>query len=201
SAEQITELAWGLELSRQPFLWVVRPPSGNEKSATYLTSGGQCSHPSEYLPDGFLTRTQGIGLVVPSWGPQREILRHKATGGFLTHCGWNSTLESIVYGVPMIAWPLFAEQKMNASTLTEELKVAVQPLVSLESEGVRREEIERVVRLVMESEDGKALRSRVKEVRDSVLRGLDEGGSSYNSLSHVVNEWKICLQKPKGNVE
>ncbi|XP_058070214.1 anthocyanidin 3-O-glucosyltransferase 5-like [Magnolia sinica] len=201
SAEQITELAWGLELSRQPFLWVVRPPSRNEKSGTYFTSGGRCEQPSEYLPDGFLTRTEGIGLVVSSWGPQKDILSHKATGGFMTHCGWNSTLESILYGVPMIAWPLFAEQKMNASTLTEELKVAVGPLVSVEKEGVGRDEIERVVRLVMDGEDGKALRGRVKEVRDSVLRGLDEGGSSYNSLSHVVNEWKISLQKPKGNVE
>ncbi|XP_058069116.1 anthocyanidin 3-O-glucosyltransferase 5-like [Magnolia sinica] len=201
SAEQMTELAWGLELSRQPFLWVVRPPSGNEKSATYFTSGGRCNHPSEYLPDGFLTRNRGIGLVVPSWGPQREILSHKATGGFLTHCGWNSTLESIVYGVPMIAWPLYAEQKLNASTLTEELKVAVRPIVLPEKEGVGREEIKRVVRLVMDVEDGKALRGRVKEVRDSVLKGLDEGGSSYNSLSHVVDEWKISLQTSRGNVE
>ncbi|KAF5798678.1 putative anthocyanidin 3-O-glucosyltransferase [Helianthus annuus] len=90
---------------------------------------GQSDATRDYLPEGFLTRTQKVGLVVSSWAPQVEILNHTSVAGFLTHCGWNSTLESVTNGVPMIAWPLYAEQKMNAAMLTEELKVAVRPEV------------------------------------------------------------------------
>ncbi|PRQ47678.1 putative hexosyltransferase [Rosa chinensis] len=77
------------------------------------------------MPKGFLDRTRGIGLVIPVWAPQVDILAHRSVGGFLSHCGWSSTLESIANGVPMIAWQLYAEQRMSATLLTEELGVAV----------------------------------------------------------------------------
>ncbi|KAF8405176.1 hypothetical protein HHK36_010076 [Tetracentron sinense] len=157
SAEQLTELAYGLELSQQRFIWVARPPTRKDPSGTFFTSGNGCDDPSEYLPDGFLTRTRNVGLVVPNWAPQVEILSHGSMGGFMCHCGWNSALESITNGVPMIAWPLYSEQRMNAAMLTEDLGVAVRPEIMATKEVVvRREEVERMVRLVMEGKEGKA---------------------------------------------
>ncbi|RLN25483.1 UDP-glycosyltransferase 88F5-like [Panicum miliaceum] len=106
SAEQTGQVARGLEVSGQRFLWVVRRPPGED-------GGGKPADPDldALLPDGFLARTEGKGLVVRSWAPQREVLAHVAVGGFVTHCGWNSVLEAIVGGVPMLAWPMYAKQR------------------------------------------------------------------------------------------
>ncbi|KAF9620259.1 hypothetical protein IFM89_010994 [Coptis chinensis] len=197
SAEQMIELAYGLELSQQRFIWVVKKPvEANNSAGTLFTTGNmEHTNPCDYLPNGFLTSINGVGLVVQSWAPQVEILSHKSTGGFLSHCGWNSTLESIVNGVPVITWPLFAEQKMNATFLVEELGVAIRPSVGKDKELVGRVEIGRVVRKVMENtEEGNGLRNKVMEIQNSVLKALDEGGSSYNSLSQVLQEWKTnCI--------
>ncbi|KAK9948695.1 hypothetical protein M0R45_004260 [Rubus argutus] len=119
-----TEMAWGLELSQQRFIWVVRPPTTKSADSAFFTSGNGDGDHSSYLPEGFLTRTRDVGMVVPLWAPQVDILGHPSVGGFFSHCGWNSTLESVTNGVPMIAWPLYAEQRMNATLLTEELGVA-----------------------------------------------------------------------------
>lgn len=188
SKEQLTELAMGLELSEQRFLWVVRSPHEKEANATFF-SVQSIKDPFDFLPDGFLTRTKGMGLVVPSWAPQVQVLAHASTGGFLSHCGWNSSLESIVHGVPMIAWPLFAEQKMNAVLLTEDLKVALRPKAR-ENGLIGREEIGRVVKGLMEGEEGKKLRSRMRELKDSASAALAEDGSSSKALSEVAHEWK-----------
>ncbi|XVF17838.1 hypothetical protein REPUB_Repub10bG0159200 [Reevesia pubescens] len=130
SAKQIIELAWGLEQSQQKFIWVVRPPSDNALG-TYFTIGKNNGDDTpDYVPEGFFTRTKDIGLVIPTWAPQAQILSHPSVGGFLSHCGWNSILESITNGVPMIACPLYAEQKMNAAMLTEDFGIAVRPKAS-----------------------------------------------------------------------
>ncbi|CAL5396868.1 unnamed protein product [Camellia sinensis] len=113
-------------MSGQRFLWVVRSPNDKSANAAFFTAQSQ-NDPFGFLPEGFLERTKGRGLVVQSWAPQIEVLRHHSTRGFLTHCGWNSILESVVHGVPLIAWPLYAEQKMNAVMLTEGLNVALRP--------------------------------------------------------------------------
>ncbi|CAK9163047.1 unnamed protein product [Ilex paraguariensis] len=125
SHEQLNELALGLEMSGHRFLWVVRsPPHDKSANASYF-GARSINDPFDFLPSGFLERTKGVGLVVPSWAPQVQVLSHGSTGGFLSHCGWNSILESIVYGVPLIAWPLHAEQRTNAALLTDYLKVAL----------------------------------------------------------------------------
>ena len=143
------------------------------------------------LPDGFLKRTKEVGLVVPTWAPQVSVLQHPSTGAFLSHCGWNSTLESMTHGVPMIAWPLYAEQKMNATMLVEEVGVALKP-VGIPGKGVvDREEIERVVRLVLEGEEGNVMRRKARELKVSAVKALEFGGSSHQSLSSVIKEWKI----------
>ncbi|KAF5740750.1 hypothetical protein HS088_TW11G00828 [Tripterygium wilfordii] len=189
TAEQLTELAWGLELSQQRFLLVARLPNDSNVSSMYFKAGSDVNDPKTYLPPSFLERTQELGLVVPSWAPQVMVLRHPSTGGFLSHCGWNSTLESVFHGQPMIAWPLFAEQRMNAAMMEEVVGVAVKPVVELGKRVVGREEIERVVRLVMEGEQGRAMRCKAKELRESAIKALDCGGSSYESLARVVREW------------
>lgn len=193
SEEQVNELALGLELSGQRFLWVVRKPSESANSA-YL--GDEERDPLQFLPLGFLERTKERGLVVPSWAPQSEILRHNSTGGFLSHCGWNSILESIVCGVPMIAWPLFAEQKMNAVWLSEGIKVAVRPKAN-ERGIVEKEEIAKVVRSLMEEkEEGYGIRSRIEELKDAADSALEEDGSSTKALSQAVHQIEtFCRRK------
>ncbi|XP_015887659.3 hydroquinone glucosyltransferase-like [Ziziphus jujuba] len=190
STEQLKELALGLEMSGQKFLWVVRR-SNELPSAAYLNS--QLSQgdfdPSEVLPNGFLGRTKGQGLVVASWAPQIEILRHGSTGGFLTHCGWNSTLEGVMFGKPLIAWPLFAEQEMNAVMLVEVLKVALRPKAS-ESGLIGREEIVKVVKGLIEGEEGKRLGQRMNDLKDAANRALSKDGSSTRALSELASKWQ-----------
>ncbi|KAL6959208.1 hydroquinone glucosyltransferase, partial [Sarracenia purpurea var. burkii] len=190
SYHQLTELAIGLEMSEQRFLWVVRTPNDKASSASYFSIYGRDQNdPLAFLPEGFVERTRGVGLTVVSWAPQAEILHHGSSGGFLTHCGWNSTLESVVNGVPMIAWPLYAEQKMNAVLLTEDLKVALRPK-SGENGVVGREEIAAVVRGLMEGEEGKRLRSRMSELKDGAARALSEDGESTWALAELAQKWK-----------
>ncbi|KAM1047936.1 hypothetical protein ACFX2J_026926 [Malus domestica] len=196
SFEQMTELAWGLELSQQRFIWVIRPPTLTADGAFF--TGGSSSddnNPIKYLPNGFLDRTKDIGLVIPFWAPQVDILSHPAVGGFLSHCGWNSTLESITNGVPMITWPLYAEQRMNATLLTEELGVAVRSMIPPWKKVVEREEIEEMVRKIMEDKEGFALRDRVKKIKESGAKALEKGGSSYNALSQFAKHSELMCMK------
>ncbi|KAF3440076.1 hypothetical protein FNV43_RR18354 [Rhamnella rubrinervis] len=187
SGAQLSELALGLEMSGQKFLWVVRRPNDALAAAAYLSGQSQFD-PSDVLPDGFLERTKGQGLVVPSWAPQTQILSHGATGGFITHCGWNSTLESVVLGVPLIAWPLFAEQKMTAVMLVEDVKVALRPKAN-ENGLVGREEIAKVVKDLIEGEEGKRLGQRMRELKDAANRALSKDGSSTRALSELASKW------------
>ncbi|KAH7864537.1 hypothetical protein Vadar_030699 [Vaccinium darrowii] len=188
SNEQIKELALGLEMSGQKFLWVVRSPSNKSADAAFFNAESQ-TDPFGFLPKGFLERTKGQGFVVSSWAPQIEVLRHGSTGGFLTHCGWNSTLESVVHGVPLIAWPLYAEQKLNAVMLNEGLYVALRPKAN-EIGIVEREEIARVVKELMEGEEGKKVCEKMKSLQEAAGNVLNEDGSSANALAELAFRWK-----------
>ncbi|KAM5564820.1 anthocyanidin 3-O-glucosyltransferase 5 [Rosa sericea] len=190
TAAQLTEFAWGLELSQQRFIWVVRKPTDASASATFFNVGGDANDPKSYLPEGFVERTRGVGLVVRSWASQVAILRHRSTGGFLSHCGWNSSLESMTCGIPMIAWPLYAEQRANATMLAEEVGVAVKPVKGDGKTVIGREEIERVVKLLMEGEEGKVMRSKAKKLQESAANALNSDGCSYESLARVTKQWK-----------
>ncbi|KAL0309310.1 UNVERIFIED_CONTAM: Hydroquinone glucosyltransferase [Sesamum radiatum] len=185
--DQIIELALGLEMSEVRFLWVLRCANDMTSNPTYFSIESS-DDPLAYLPQGFLERTKGRGLV-PSWAPQARILAHGSTCAFLTHCGWNSTLESIVNGVPLIAWPLYAEQKMNAVLLHEDVKVALRPKVG-ENGLVERAEIANVVKCLMEGEEGKEIRGRVRNLKEAAANVLSENGSSTMLLDELAEKWK-----------
>ncbi|XP_043700804.1 UDP-glycosyltransferase 88F5-like [Telopea speciosissima] len=155
SAAQLKEIAIGLEKSGQRFLWVVRNPPTEDNSWRNLA-------PPEpdldaLLPEGFLERTKDKGFIVKSWAPQMEVLNRTSVGGFVTHCGWNSVLEAVCAGVPMVAWPLYAEQRLNRIFLVEEMKLAM-PMKESENGFVSAAEVEKRVRELLDSDEGKALR-------------------------------------------
>ncbi|PRQ17465.1 putative hydroquinone glucosyltransferase [Rosa chinensis] len=188
TSEQMNELALGLEMSGVRFLWVTRSPNETSKDAAFF--GVQSStDPLRFLPQGFWERTKEVGLVVTSWAPQVQILSHGSTGGFLTHCGWNSTVESIVHGVPLIAWPLYAEQKMNSVLLAEDLKVAWR--VKVNDKGiVEREEIAKYAKGLIEGDEGKLLKKKMIELKEASQVALSQDGSSTKSLAEVAQIWK-----------
>ncbi|XP_019154932.1 PREDICTED: anthocyanidin 3-O-glucosyltransferase 5-like [Ipomoea nil] len=194
TAEQTAELAWGLENSRQRFVWVVRPPCDGGPDGSInpkLEGGGDAA--ADYLPEGFLARTKDVGFVVQMWANQIEILTHPSVGGFMSHCGWNSTLESLTNNVPIIAWPLYAEQKMNAAMLAEEVGVAVRPAVTPTEKVVRRQEIEGMVRTLLQYKEGEAIRERVKKLKVSGEIALSKAGSSYNSMCELVKDMEARM--------
>ncbi|XP_039115563.1 UDP-glycosyltransferase 88F3-like [Dioscorea cayenensis subsp. rotundata] len=181
-AEQVKEIALGLERSEQRFLWVVRSPPDPDN---WFASSNEVDLDT-LLPVGFLERTEDRGMVVKAWAPQEEVLNHEATGGFVTHCGWNSVLEGVRAGVGMIAWPLYAEQKMNKVLLVEEMKLAVE-MKGYDKEMVAAEEVETRVRWFMESDGGKKLRDRAKEMKDSAAAALSHGGSSHAAMVELLS--------------
>ncbi|CAM8997127.1 unnamed protein product [Rhodiola kirilowii] len=187
SQGQMNELAFGLESSGVRFLWVMRSPNDKVASGNYFNNSEDSrDEVLDFLPNGFLERTRDVGLAVSKWVAQVAILGHGAIGGFLTHCGWNSALEGIGQGVPLIAWPLYAEQRMNAALLTDGLGVAIR--VRPDVDGVVRQG--EIVRCVEGLFEGEELRKRMVEVQWDVLGAMSEGGSSKKSTSEVVKMWK-----------
>ncbi|KAJ3708439.1 hypothetical protein LUZ61_012144 [Rhynchospora tenuis] len=116
--EQIKEIAVGLESSGHRFLWVVC----SRDDAKNVSKPRNEPDLNSLLPEGFLNRTKDQGMVIKSWAPQTKVLNYESIGGFVSHCGWNSTLEAILAGVPMICWPLYAEQGLNKVLLIEDLR-------------------------------------------------------------------------------
>uniref|UniRef100_A0A0D9V5C7 Glycosyltransferase n=1 Tax=Leersia perrieri TaxID=77586 RepID=A0A0D9V5C7_9ORYZ len=174
SAAQLKEIACGLESSGHRFLWVVRNP---RQDPTNLLERLPEPDLAALLPEGFLERTSEIGMVVKSWAPQAKVLNHAATGAFVTHCGWNSTLEGVTAGVPLLCWPLYAEQRLNKVLIVEEMKVGV-VVDGYDEEIVSAEEVEAKVRLVMESNEGEKLRERLAVARAKAVEALAEEGPS-----------------------
>ena len=182
SKSQLKEIAVALDKSGHRFLWVVRDPMGYERREMKL---------EELLPKGFSERTKEKGMVVRNWAPQVEVLSHDSVGGFVTHCGWNSVLEAVTFGVPMVAWPLYAEQRLNKVVMVEEMKVAL-PLKEDEDGFVRASELEERVRELMDSERGrgKEVRERVLGAKNGGAAALGGGGSSRVALDELVQLWR-----------
>ncbi|KAM3733240.1 hypothetical protein ACB098_11G120200 [Castanea mollissima] len=159
SYEQTNELAFGLELSEQKFLWVVRTPNNESADAAYLSDQTLENNPLASLPKGFVERTKGQGLVVPSWAPQVQVLSHSST-----------------------------EQRMNAVLLAEDLKVALRPKAN-EKGLVDQEEIAKVVKGLMVGEEGKKVHSRMKDLKDAAEKALSAEGSSTKALTDLASHW------------
>ncbi|XP_002276546.1 UDP-glycosyltransferase 88A1 [Vitis vinifera] len=187
SEEQLKEIAVGLERSGQRFLWVVRSPPSKDPSRRFLAPPEPDLN--SLLPDGFLDRTKERGLMVKSWAPQVAVLNHASVGGFVTHCGWNSVLEAVCAGVPMVAWPLYAEQRFNRVVLVEEMKLAF-PMEESEEGFVTATEVEKRVRELMESEEGNTLRLRIMAMKEAAETAMSDGGSSRTALTKLVKSWR-----------
>jgi hypothetical protein len=185
SAAQLKETARGLERSGQRFLWVVRRPREDQEP-----SGSPEPNLEALLPDGFLEKTKGRGLVLKNWAPQTEVLRHEAVGAFVTHCGWNSAMEAIMSGVPMVCWPLYAEQRLNKVHIVEEMKFGV-AVEGYDEELVKAEEVEAKVRLVMESEQGVKLRERMAAAKKMAAHAIRDGGSSDVALGEFLRDLTV----------
>ncbi|XP_038982744.1 putative cis-zeatin O-glucosyltransferase [Phoenix dactylifera] len=179
--EQINELAIGFQRSGQRFIWVLRDADIGDIYA-------ECEESRERkLPPDYERKVEGVGMVVRGWAPQLEILAHPATGGFMSHCGWNSCMESLSMGVPVMAWPMHSDQPSNAVLVTEFLKVGV-----VAREWARRKEIlpageiEESIKRVMVSQEGQEIRRRAKALGNAVREAASEGGSSRAELDSFI---------------
>lgn len=170
-AKQFREIAVGLEESRVSFLWVVK-------------------NAGEELIHGFEDRVKERGMIVTEWVDQKEILEHEIVQGFLSHCGWNSVLEAICAGLPILAWPMMAEQSFNAKMVVEEIKIGLRVRTDDgTSKGfVTNENLKSSVIELMVGEKGKALKSAVKGLAEAAKRTATEGGSSWHAVSQLIGE-------------
>ncbi|XP_071684068.1 UDP-glycosyltransferase 73C6 isoform X2 [Lolium perenne] len=182
--QQLVELGLGLEASNKPFIWVIK-------------AGGKFPEVEEWLADGFEERVKDRGMIIRGWAPQVMILWHQAIGGFVTHCGWNSTIEGICAGVPMITWPHFAEQFLNEKLVVDVLKtgleVGVKGVTQWGNEQqevmVTRDAVEKAVYTLMgEGEAAQELRMRAKDYAIKARRAFGEEGSSYNNVRLLIQE-------------
>nr|GMC61577.1 beta-D-glucosyl crocetin beta-1,6-glucosyltransferase-like [Ipomoea batatas] len=175
--EDLEEIAYGLELSGVNFIWVLRFPKGEEISV------------EEALPGGFLERIGERGRIVEGWAPQAKILGHRSTGGFVSHCGWNSMMESLNLGVPIVAMPMHLDQPMNARLMVE-IGAAVE--VERDEKGeLHREEMAAALRETVGGESGENLKRNVKRISEN----LRLGGS--REMDAVVAELEKLCTKPQ----
>ncbi|KAA8538101.1 hypothetical protein F0562_027709 [Nyssa sinensis] len=170
--DQLVEFAWGLANSNQSFLWIIRPD---------LVTGD-----SAILPPELVRETKERGLLA-SWCTQEEVLSHPSIGGFLTHSGWNSTLESICGGVPMICWPFFAEQQTNCWYSCSQWGIGMEI-----NSDVKRDEVESLVKDLMVGEKGEEKKKKAMEWKKMTEEATASStGSSYMNLEKMINQLLI----------
>ncbi|KAJ1387598.1 UDP-glucuronosyl/UDP-glucosyltransferase [Sesbania bispinosa] len=185
---QLVEIAHGLENSGHEFMWVIREKDGDH--------GGGDSFLQDFEKR---MKERNKGYIIWNWAPQLLILDHPAIGGIVTHCGWNSILESLCAGLPMITWPMFAEQFYNEKLLVDVLKIGV-PVGSKqnkfwssvgEDEVLKRDEIAKAVVVLMgRDEESREMRRRARKLGNAAKKTIEEGGSSYNNLMQLLDELK-----------
>jgi UDP:flavonoid glycosyltransferase YjiC (YdhE family) len=164
-AEAVTEMAHGLAATGRPFLWVVRPDT------------------QTLLPEGFLDAAGGGGGMVVPWSPQDRVLAHPAVACFLTHCGWNSTLETVAAGVPVVAFPQWGDQCTDAKFLVDELRMGIHLRAPLRREGVRE-----AVDAVTTGPEADAMLANAKSWSAAARDAVAPGGSSDRHVQAFVNE-------------
>ncbi|ONK80979.1 uncharacterized protein A4U43_C01F23920 [Asparagus officinalis] len=185
-ARRLIEIGLGLESSNHPFIWVIK-----EHEISPEVEG--------WLSEGFEERVKSRSLLIKGWAPQVLILSHPAVGGFMTHCGWNSTLEGISTGVPMITWPHFADQFLNERMVVDVLKIGVS--VGVKKRGMwvdskevlaNREDVRKAVKRLMDGgEAAEGIRQRATEVGRKARDAMKEGGSSYDSMTSFIHYFSV----------
>ncbi|XP_059628006.1 7-deoxyloganetic acid glucosyl transferase-like [Cornus florida] len=173
--EQHMEFWYGLVNSGQRFLWVIRPD--------FIAAG---EDGESQIPGELEEATRERGYMV-DWAPQEEVLAHPSIGGFLTHSGWNSTLESITAGVPMICWPYFADQMVNSRLVSEVWKLGLDMKDTCD-----RVMIEKMVRDVMEMRK-ELFQERANQMAKKAKRAVSEDGSSYCNLNRLIQDIKSMI--------
>ncbi|KAM7483231.1 hypothetical protein LguiB_007814 [Lonicera macranthoides] len=172
--EQVEEIAWGLKATKKHFLWVIKDSEKHK------------------LPNKFINSMEENGSVV-NWCNQLEVLAHQAVGCFVTHCGWNSTLEGLSLGVPMVAMAQWSDQPTNAKFVEEVWGVGVR---AKKDEGgvVRRAEVKRCINEVMEGERSEEMRRNGCNWRENAKRAVSRGGSS----DYHIDKFVEVILKGKG---
>ncbi|KAL4389256.1 hypothetical protein S245_006854 [Arachis hypogaea] len=160
--KELIEVAYGLTNSEQRFLWVIRPET------------------IESIPEEVKSATRKKGRIV-TWAPQREVLAHRAVGGFWSHCGWNSTLESMCFGVPMMCQPCFGDQRVNARLVSNVWKVGIE----CSEMRIKRDEVEGAVRRMMVSEEGKLMREKAVLMKDKIKISIRDN-DALNGIVHAI---------------
>jgi len=190
---QMREFAAALESSNVAFLWVTRSDLIDDTSQ---------SKECQTMFKEFEKRTQNRALLVP-WVPQTAVLSHPAVGAFLTHCGWNSTLESISSGVPMLGWPRLSDQNTNSHYVTSVWKVGLQLRRSISEDGsavVLKEEIAHKVKKIMgdsetEDQEMSEIRRNARSFQMAAMKAAAKGGSSQVALAEFVELIASCGTK------
>jgi hypothetical protein len=172
----LLEIWHGLVNSGARFLWVQRPGS-----ITGLDDGSA-------IPDELAHKTKERGLIV-SWAPQEQVLGHPAIGGFLTHSGWNSTLESIVEAVPMICWPYFVDQQVNSRYVEQVWKLGLDM-----KDVCNRAIVEKMVKELMELRRDEFLQ-RADQMAKLAKASVSKGGSSYHDLNNLIEDVRLMRLK------
>nr|XP_024927299.2 UDP-glucosyltransferase 29-like [Ziziphus jujuba var. spinosa] len=170
SKQDMKEIAHGLELSKVNFIWVIRFPEGEEEKL------------EDALPEGYLERVRERGMVVENWAPQVKILNHANTGGFVSHCGWGSLMESIKFGVPIIAMPMQFDQPMNAR-LAEVSGIGLEIKMDNDNGRIEREAMAKVIKQVVIEETGEVIRKKAREMSDCIkIKGEEEIDGAVQEL-------------------
>ncbi|CAL2266913.1 unnamed protein product [Prunus armeniaca] len=166
--QHLKEFAWGLANSKHPFLWIVRADvvMGSDDSAL--------------LPPEYFVEIKDRGKIA-SWCTQEQVLAHPSVAVFLTHCGWNSILETVCEGVPVICWPFFADQQTNCGYACSSWGIGLEVKYD-----VKRYEIEVLVKEMMEGEKGKELKQKALEWKKKAIEATDIGGPSYNNFERLI---------------
>ncbi|KAF5191278.1 Udp-glycosyltransferase 85a8 [Thalictrum thalictroides] len=173
TSQQLIEFAWGLANCKHPFLWVIRPDLVIGEAAI--------------LPLEFTEETADRGMI-SGWCPQEQVLCHSSVAGFLTHSGWNSTMDVICSGVPVISWPFFADQTTNCRYACFHWGIGMEI-----DKNVKRDEVESLIRELMEGKKGKRMKNKAMELKKSAEESTKPGGSSYINLDKVIKE--VLLKK------
>ncbi|XVE81069.1 hypothetical protein DITRI_Ditri15bG0033600 [Diplodiscus trichospermus] len=174
--QQMEAVASALEKSGVRFVWVVKDPM----------KGMQNGDDRSVVPKGFEDRVAGRGIVIKGWAPQVAILRHRATGSYLSHCGWNSIHEAILAGVLLLAWPMQMDHFPNSKLLVDELGAAIPVCEGLETVP----DADKLARILSDSVKSKTQQERVRamKLRQTVLDAIKEAGSSSKALDGIVEK-------------